>query len=227
MESHTSVLQDLHTYLLRIRSVTEEIDDSPRQMKRLQTRVATTEKALADHLASIKSTKVAIHEREVSVKANSDKIKKHKKDLDGISSKKEFDALNVEIASLEKRNSDLEDEGIALLTKVEELTAQTPQFELNIAQAKAILSKAVAEQDAQLPAWKQRLAEAKELATEKVKHIPADWQKKFAHLENCEGADALASLNGRSCSACYTDVTANQLSMITQGKNEARKSCRK
>lgn len=227
MENKTSVLQELHTYLLRIRSVTEEIQEGPKQLKRLEARVAAAEKALADHQTLIKTTKVAIHDREVSVQASRDKIKKHKRDLEGISSKKEYDALNVEIASLEKRASDFDDEGLALLTKVEELTAKTPALEQAIAQVQAVHAKAKAELEKHLPAWKTRLEEAKSLAAERTVLIPPEWRKLFIHIENCEGADSLASMNGKSCSACYTAVTAQQFSMISQGKIEACKSCGK
>ena len=67
--------------------------------------------------------------KEVSLKANAEQIKKYKKDLNAITSKKEFDALNIEIAGLEKRNGDLEDEGLQLMTLVEEAAAKIPTFE--------------------------------------------------------------------------------------------------
>lgn len=227
MEQQPLILHELHTYLLRIRSVTEELEEGPRRLKRLKMKVAAAEKGLADQQAAIKATKVGIHEREVSLKANTEKVKKHKRDLDTISSKKEFDALNVEIASLEKRNGDLEDETLQMMTQVEESTAKIPEFEQAIAKAKADYAKVEAEYQAQLPAWQARLAEAKQVAAEKTAQIPEDWKAAFTKLESNEGADSLAGLNGRSCSACYTEVTAQQLAMITNGRVEACKSCGK
>ncbi len=227
MEQHTSVLQEIHTYLLRIRSVSEELDEGPRRSKRLQVRVASVEKALADHQAKIKSLKVGINDREVSLKANAEQIKKYKRDLNGITSKKEFDALNIEIAGLEKRNSDLEDEGLQMMTQVEEATAKVPELEKAIAQAKADHAKAEKEHKALLPSWQSRLDEAKKQFAEKKMLIPEEWRKIFDRQELNEGADALAALSGRSCSACYTDVTAQQVTMISSGKVEACKNCGK
>jgi len=227
MEQHTSVLEEIHTYLLRIRSVSEELDEGPRQLKRLQSRVASTEKALADHHTKIKSMKVSINDKEVSLKANAEQIKKYKKDLNAITSKKEFDALNIEIAGLEKRNGDLEDEGLQLMTQVEEAVAKIPTFEQTIKDAKANYAKVDAELKAQLPSWQNRLDEAKQQFAEKKMLIPEDWRKIFDRQELSEGADALAPLSGRSCSACYTDVTAQQVAMITTGKVEACKNCGK
>jgi uncharacterized protein len=227
MEQHTSVLQEIHTYLLRIRSVSEELDEGPRRLKRLQARITSAEKALADHQAKIKSLKVGINDREVSLKANAEQIKKYKRDLNGITSKKEFDALNIEIAGLEKRNSDLEDEGLQMMTQVEEAAAKVPEFEKNIAQAKADHAGFDQEHKAQLPSWQSRLDEAKKQFAEKKMLIPEEWRKILDRQELSEGADALAALNGRSCSACYTDVTAQQVTMISSGKVEACKNCGK
>lgn len=227
MEQQKSVLEEIHTYLLRIRTVTEELDEGPRRLKRLQAKVTAAEKALADHHTKIKSMKVSINDKEVSLKANTEQIKKYKKDLNAITSKKEFDALNIEIAGLEKRNGDLEDEGLQLMTQVEEETAKVPALEQAIVDAKSVLAKADGEYQGQLPAWKNRLEEAKQLFGQKKVLIPDEWRKVFDRHELTEAADVLAALSGRSCSACYTEVTAQQVAMITTGKIEACKSCGK
>ena len=227
MESPPPVLQELHTYLLRVRSVSEELEEGPKRIKRSLARVTAAEKALADHLASIKNMKVGIHDREVSMKANVEKINKHKRDLDGISSKKEYDALNIEIASLEKRNSDLEDEALQLITQQEEKTARIPEFEQAVAKATANHSRVEAEYQQQLPSWKERLADARKQVAILTAQLPEDWIKAFTRLEQTEGADALASLSGRACSACYTEVTAQQLANISSGNIQACKNCGK
>ena len=93
--------------------------------------------------------------------------------------------------------------------------------------AKATHAKAEAEIKAQLPSWQTRLDEAKKMFAQKKMLIPVDWRKVFDRQELSEGADALAPLTGRSCSACYTDVTAQQVTMISSGKVEACKNCGK
>jgi predicted nucleic acid-binding Zn-ribbon protein len=227
MDDFNPVLRDLHTYQLRIQSVTEELEEGPRRLKRQQNKIAAAEKALADHLAAIKGLKVEINDREVSVKANTDKMNKHKRDLDGISSKKEYDALNVEIASLKTRNVALEDEAFARMTQVEEMTAKVPTFEAAVAKAKDESAKAEAEHQAQLPAWQARLDEAKQIVQEKIKLLPEEWIRAFRRLEETQGADTLAPLTGRSCSSCYTEVTAQQFTMIKSGRINTCKNCGK
>lgn len=227
MDNYSVLLQELHTYLLRIQSVNEELEEGPRRLKRLQNKTTTAEKAHADHLTAIKTLKVTINDREVSLKANTDKIKKHKRDLEGNVSKKEFDALNVEIASLEKRNSDLEDEGLELMAKLEELNGKTAEFEAGIAKAKAEHAKVDAEYQNQLPAWQSRLQEAVGIVKEKVALIPEDFTKIYKRLETNEGADALAAISGKSCSSCNMAVTNQQFAMLTSGKIEICKSCSK
>jgi predicted nucleic acid-binding Zn-ribbon protein len=226
MDHFSQLLRDLHTYLLRIRTTTEELESGPQRLKRLQTRITAAEKNLADHLSAIKNTKVAIHDHEVSLKANLEKIKKYKRDLDVSAGKKEFDALNVEIATLEKRNSDLEDETLQLMGKIEELTAKTGDFEQSVTRAKDEMTAAQADQSAHQAGLQARLTEAKQFVAEKGRLIPPEWSKIYQRLEQ-NGADALAALNGKSCSACYTDVTAQQFAMIKAGHISVCKSCGK
>jgi uncharacterized protein len=227
MDDYNPVLRDLHTYLLRIHSISEELEEGPRRLKRLQSKVAMAEKALADHLGAIKAIKVSINDREVSVKANAEKVKKHKRDLDGITSKKEFDALNVEIASLQSRNTALEDETFGFMTQVEDMTAKIPEFEAAVAKAKAEYAKIESEQTARLAGEEARLEEAKKLVEEKVKQLPEELVRAYRRLEDIQGAEALAPLNGRSCSACYTEITAQQYTMIKSGRINHCKNCGK
>jgi uncharacterized protein len=227
MDDFNPVLRDLHTYLIRIRSVTEELEAGPSRAKRLQTKIAAAEKALADHLAAIKMLKVNINDREVSVKANTDKLNKHKRDLNGITSKKEFDALNVEIASLQTRNVGLEDDAFAMMTQVEEMTAKIPDFEAAVAKAKADAAAVNAEYQAQLPAWQARLDEARKIVAEKLALLPGEWVRAYRRLAESDEADALTPLTGRSCSACYTEVTAQQFTMIRSGRINTCKNCGK
>jgi hypothetical protein len=131
----------------------------------------------------------------------------------------------VEIAALEKRNSDLEDETLQLMANLEELAAKTPEFESVVAKAKAEHASAQKDQQEHLAGLQTRLAEAKQLVEEKRALLPEDWLKPFQRLELTEGAEALASLNGRSCSACYTEVTAQQFALINSGRINACKTC--
>jgi predicted nucleic acid-binding Zn-ribbon protein len=227
MDNYSTLLRDLHTYLLRIQSLGEELEAGPQRLKRLQNRINAAEKALADHQAALKAIKVAIHQDEVSLKANAEQIKKYKKDVDSITSKKEYDALNVEIAALEKRTSDLEDEALQKMSQSEELAAKTPELEQAVAQAKLELAKGQADQQEHLAGLQARLDEAKKLTAEKIEELPDEWKKTFRRLESTEGADALAALRGRSCSACYTDVTAQQLALINAGNINTCKNCGK
>lgn len=227
MEHFTAALQTIHTHLLRIRAVTEELEDGPRRVKRSQQKVAAAEKAFSDHQQAIKTLKVNIQDRDVSLKANTEKIKKYKRDLDGISSKKEYDALNIEIATLEKRNSDLEEEALGMMTQVEEMTARIPVFEQAIAKAKEDLARVDADYQSQLPAWKTRLEEAKVVVAQHIELLPPDWKKILNRQVQSEGADGLAAMNGKTCSACNMDVTAQQYAMLVSGKIESCKSCGK
>ena len=98
-------------------------------------------KSAADALKIVKQgglshVKVGVHEKEVSLKQAQQQITKHEKQLNEATSKKEYDALKVEIAAEKQRCQQLEDEILNGMMEMEERTAQLPEIEKAVTQAR-------------------------------------------------------------------------------------------
>ena len=78
---------------------------------------------LKNHHEAIKKVKVAILEREASLKTAHQQIGKYEKQKNEAGGKKEYDALGAEITAARQTCQKLEDEILALLTEVEEKSA--------------------------------------------------------------------------------------------------------
>ncbi|HMP17768.1 MAG TPA: hypothetical protein PKD72_12145, partial [Gemmatales bacterium] len=114
-----------------------------------------------------------------------------------------------------------------MMTQAEELQNKTGEFEAAIQKAKSEFARVQTEYQEQLPAWQARLTEAKTILQEKEKLLAPEWLKTYQRLVASEGAEALASLSGKSCSTCNMDVTAQQYSNLSVGKIESCKNCAK
>src|SRR5207245_9787193 len=85
----------------------------------------------------LKALKMTSHEKEGELKATLQQIGKHERQLNEAGSKKEYDALKSEIAADKKKCQELEDEILGYMGEIEERTAQLPELEKAVQQAKA------------------------------------------------------------------------------------------
>ena len=55
--------------------------------------------------------------------------------------------------------------------------------------------------------------------------IPERYREQYRRTVNVRGADALAPVRGRTCSACYTEITVQNLTDLRQEMFVTCKSC--
>src|SRR5690348_10092706 len=120
MSGPISTLRDLHRLRKHVKSLKDEIDRLPRQLRVYQGRVVAAERALAEAQDGIKHVKVAVHHNEVSLKEAHQNAAKYEKQLNDVTGKKEYDALQSEIAHAKAEAQRLEDEILAGMTDAEE-----------------------------------------------------------------------------------------------------------
>ena len=103
-----------------------------RQSDQLRQAVAGLEKhdkVVRDAHDNLKHLKVSQHEKETTLKATHQQIAKYEKQLDTAASKKEFDALQTEIAHAKGKCAALEDEILSTMGEIDDRTAEIPVVE--------------------------------------------------------------------------------------------------
>jgi predicted nucleic acid-binding Zn-ribbon protein len=202
------ILREIHRLRTHARDLQDRIDNAPRQLRLQKNAVARYEETLHQAHDAIKHLKVGIHEKEVSVKSIHASIKKYEQQLNDITSKKEYDALRHEITAVRDKIRVIEDEALTLMGEVEEKTAEVPKYEAALKQAKAEFAEFERDYQQRLDSWvKQRDDVDKKVADEEVK-LPPDIRVQYERVIKSMGADALAGVDGRICTACYTEITA-------------------
>src|SRR5438876_8365282 len=136
MAGPAATLREIHRLRRYAKNLDNEIESGPRLLKAQQAKVARQEEILKESHETLKRLKVTSHEKEVHLKSLVQLIAKHEKQLNEAGSKKEYDALKSEIAASKKKCQQLEDEILDCLGQIEDRTAQLPELEKALQQAK-------------------------------------------------------------------------------------------
>src|SRR5581483_6162260 len=136
MSGPAVLIREIHRLRHFIRELQEQIERGPRQLKAQQAKVARQEELQREGQEALKKSKIALHEKEVSLKATLTLAAKHQQQLQTATSKKEYDAFQVEIKTEREQAAKLEDEILAQMTEIEERTAKLPELEQNVQKAK-------------------------------------------------------------------------------------------
>jgi len=203
----------------------EQIDRLPRQQKAQQAKVTRQEEILREAEEAIKHLKVDAHGKEVTLKTTHGQIAKYQKQLNEAGSKKEYEALQHEINEARATCARLEEEILNDLAASEDKTAELPQLKEAVRQAKDEYAKFEAGMQERQAGLQTQLAEAQQQLKDKEGEIPDDIRTSYGRIVAAKGPDALSPIHGRTCAACYTEITAQQYNELQQELFVQCKSC--
>jgi predicted nucleic acid-binding Zn-ribbon protein len=226
MPTTAEIFREIHRLRRYIRELEGKAEQGPRMRKVQADKLARQEEQSRQAHDAIKQLKVQIHQKEVSIKAAQELIKKYEKQLkEMITSKKEYDALTAEIAHAKQTIGQLEDEALAAIGESEDRAAKLPEVEAALKKAKDDFARF----DHDFAANLERYAHEKVRAQEELKAaeatLPADARNFYDRLAGAKGADALAAVEHGNCTACYTEVTPQMASDLRRGVFLVCKSC--
>lgn len=208
------ILKELHRLRRHIKDLDAQIEQAPRQLAIQQKKLANQEEAFKKVHDQLKDLGTQIRDKEGSVKATQAQIKKYEKQLDEAANRKEYDTLKAEIAAEKAHIAKHEDEILAMMSDTEEKTAKLPEAEAIVKKARADFAQFEKDQQERLERFAaDKVRSAEELATTEAT-LPADVRAAYDRLIAAKGMEALAGVNGRTCSACYTEITSQMLNEL-------------
>lgn len=225
MTRPAAIMRELHRLQTHAKDLRTEIDRGPKTLKLHQEKLAKQEEQTREVHESLKRVKVAIHEKEVSLKSKQQAIDKHERQLNEAGSKKEYDALKAEIASDKRISQQLEDQILESMEDLDRRTAQLPEVDRALDKAKKDLAQLIEDIQNRRQGLVERLNDVLKQLKDVAATLPPDVQVQYERLATAHGDDALSSVNGRTCKACYTEITAQCFNNLMQGQYVACKSC--
>ena len=114
---------------------------------------------------------------------------------------------------------------IETITVIEEKTAQLPSVEAVTKQVRTEVAQFEKDYDERLA----KFAAERDKAAEELKgvdaQLPEDIMATYRKLVSVKGADSLAQIENRNCTACYTDLIPQNVMELNRGAFVICKSC--
>ena len=218
-------LKELHRLRRHIKDLESKIEQAPKQLQLQQNKLAKQQDAFKQAQDALKQLALQIREKELAVKTTEQLIARHEKQMDAAANKKEYDTLKSEIAQEKAHISKIEDEILATMSLSEEQAAQLPRVEQATQKAQADFAQYQKDHLERL----ERFANEKLRAQNELKSVeatlPDDVRGQYNRLIAAKGEDALASVRGKTCSACYTEITVQMLGELQRGVFMLCKNC--
>lgn len=218
-------LREIHRLRKHGKNLQDEMNRLPILQKAQQGKVARHEELLKEAQDQLKHVKVTVLEKEGLLKSTHAQIGKHQKQLNAVGSKKEYDALQAEIATDKATCARLEDEILEGMGDIEERSAKIPELEKALKQARdeaAAFEKGMA---GRLAALKEQKTQAQQELADVEKNVPADIRPQLDRILLIKGEDALALVRNQTCTACYTGITSQNQNDLIAGSFVICKAC--
>jgi predicted nucleic acid-binding Zn-ribbon protein len=226
MPGPAAILREIHRLRRHARELQDRIAQLPRLLKAQQNKAARDEESLRQAQEHLKHLKVTTHDKEVSLKTARQQIQKYEKQLEEAGSKKEYDSLKAEINSAREKAGRLEDSILETMMETEEQTAKIPELEKAVRQAKEETGRFEADQQARQGRLEEELKQATAQIGQVEATLPAGKvREEYERLMKARGDDALALVENRTCTACYTEITPQQQQELSQEYMVLCKNC--
>lgn len=226
MSGPADILRQLHRYHLLAEDLQNRIKRLPIQLKGQNNKVETQEKRCSEFEDALKQMQVANRERETTLKSTYQKIEKYERQLKEITSKKEYDALQHELADARAQIPILEEEILLAMEEIEEKAAELPQYKAmvdKVRKERDEFEKSMAEREAEMT---KQCEEAEQQVEELRVQLPADAAEHYNRLiQHQHGADVLSPVDGQTCRACATEITLQNRQVLLMGKFQKCSAC--
>ena len=198
----SGLLRRLHSLLQQTADLRNQIDRGPRQVAAAAALVAKAQSTLDQSNEKVRQATMVADEKQLQMRSREDKVRGLESQLNTAASNKEFSLLKEQIAAEKQANDCLGDEIFEVLEDIDKLNEAVTAAEADVkenADAKAEREQQV---ESRLEVVREDLRDAESQLAEEETKLPAAVMPLYRRLVNAAGEEALASLDGTSCSHC-------------------------
>jgi predicted nucleic acid-binding Zn-ribbon protein len=147
---------------------------------------------------------------EDTVEIQSDKIKSNEGKLFSgtITSAKEIENYQEEVKILKKKNSEMEDQILEFMIKLEEMSGDVKKADAEKAAAEAEVGRIKNEMNEKLEVLKHIIEGLQKRKADVSSKIPADYIKKYREVKAKKGGIAVSVLKDNFCNVCNMQIPA-------------------
>jgi hypothetical protein len=218
-------LKQIHELNIQLRTVQEKLERGP---KRIHAREQLVEKKTLELEAAEKKLtdlKLSAKEKNSTLGAKEGKINDLQAKLNAAATNVEYDTLRRQIDADRAANEVLEMEILECLERVDQQQMAIQTLKQELARTKTELEKARGEVAAEEPGLTVQAEDLSSRLNEAERELPGEILERYRRLVKNHGADALAVLESRSCSACFTKLSPQDVVNVNTGKFVFCRAC--
>ena len=217
-ETPGALLTRLHELRTREFDLSEALARLPRQLVVHQGRLNKATKTRDENTARLKQLQVDHRAKETQIKQITQHIEKLETQRAGLSTAKEFEAIDHEVAHERSQIAGLEDEILVILEDIDQRTTKGPELESAITTAKNELAEFEKNQPNLKKDLEADLAAVRKQLSESEPQIPREHAATYLRILAKQGHEAFSKVDDRVCLACRTTIDMQSASKVRRGE---------
>ncbi len=225
MSTAATGLKELHQIHIQLHSVRQKLESGPKQVAARERFAEQKRQEIQKSRDQWKQLKMAADQKSLQLKTNEAKITDLKVKLNVAASNREFDIIRAHIDADTMANSVLEDEILELYEKIDAMQVRIAAGEEEIKKAESEQQRVAQVVAAAEPALENEAQELSVALRSAESALPGTVLETYRRLVQAHGASALASVEGRACTACNAILSPQYCVDVNTGKLVFCRSC--
>ncbi|MFM8931399.1 MAG: zinc ribbon domain-containing protein [Gemmataceae bacterium] len=217
-ETPGALLTRLHELRTREFDLSEALSRLPRQLVVHQGKLNKATKTRDENTARLKQLQVDHRAKETQIKQLTQHIDKLETQRAGLSTAKEFEAIDHEVTHERAQIAGLEDEILVILEDIDQRTAKGPELEAAITTAKNDLAEFEKNQPTLKQDLETDLAGVRKQLSENEPNIPREHSATYQRILAKQGHEAFSKVDDRVCLACRTTIDMQSAGKVRRGE---------
>jgi uncharacterized protein len=212
------VLEDLQELDLKSDGSQARIQDALSEIEALDGRlqeVTTAVEAKSGEIETLESERKSLEENLSVENAN---ITRSEANLKGITTQKEYQAVNKEIASAKKLITELEDQILQKITRLDELKVELAAMQADLATLDQNLGSQKDVIQARIKSEEASVASDAKVRAERIKAIPASMLKRYEKLREARRGIAVVEARDGGCLGCNMQIPPQMYNNLYRGE---------
>jgi len=212
------VLEDLQELDLKSDGSQARIQDALSEIEALDGRLQEVRASVEAKTANIASAETERQTFEDNLATETANIIRSEANLKGITTQKEYQAVNKEIASAKKLIVELEEQILQKISTIDELKAELAAMEADLAALEENLGRQKAEIRARIASEEVAVAADAKTRTERIKSIPPGMFKRYEKLRAGRRGIAVAEARAGGCMGCNMQLPPQMYNNLHRGE---------
>ncbi len=206
MRANLSELFKLQTVDQELQSIEDTKGDLPQQLERLKNEINELKQDCENKKTDLTETTKQRAFSEGELNSFQDKLQQQKEKLYAVTSNKEYDAITVEIDTMQKKISEAEDSILEMIEKEENLTAALEDLEPKIASLEEDVIRKSEELNKKIAVTEKEFEEYKKQRDDISAKIKPAVLYQYERIRKGLGNSAVANISAYACGGCFSTI---------------------